>query len=309
MKFSMELTPEQQKTIEQLGGLHYSAEKVAMYLELDRAEFLAEFNTPETDPKYKTGNARYHYDRGLLLAQAEVDKANLKRARDGNLTSVAQFKKDVTIQNFENAKRRILYQDEKTQLDQLKGLIERGEVRELPAHMVEYFEQIDYIRGLYLRWQSKPFIINAVALKWPKMTKFKVGKLYNETLNFFYLDNEVKVESWRNIYAERLDNLAALAAEMNDIDQARRCLVDAAEIRGVNKDQPPQLPADLLDRRPIFYTIDIQKLGIPKIPRTVLADFIDKLELTELEKSKARREAMVEESPFELVIEDEENKD
>jgi len=305
----MDLTPEQLKTIEQLGGLHYSPEKIAMYLELDRKEFLSEFHTVENDPEYKSGNVRYHYDRGLLLAQTEVDKANLKRARDGNLTSVAQFKKDVTIQNFENAKRRILYQDDKTELNQLKGLIERGEVKELPAPMVEYFEQIDYIRGLYLRWQSKPFIINAVALKYPQMTKYKIARLYNETLNFFYLDNDVKVEAWRNIYAERLDNLAALAAEMNDLEQARRCLVDAAEIRGVTKDQPPQLPADLLDRRPVFYTMDIQKLGIPKIPRTRLAEYIDKLDLTDLEKSKFKREAMVEDAPFELILEDEEAQD
>ena len=305
----MDLTPEQLKTIEQLGGLHYSPEKIAMYLELDRKEFLSEFHTVENDPEYKSGNIRYHYDRGLLLAQTEVDKANLKRARDGNLTSVAQFKKDVTIQNFENAKRRILYQDEKTELNQLKGLIERGEVKELPEQMVEYFEQIDYIRGLYLRWQSKPFIVNAAALKWPQMTKYKIARLYNETLNFFYLDNDVKVEAWRNIYAERLDNLAALAAEMNDLEQARRCLVDAAEIRGVTKDQPPQLPADLLDRRPVFYTMDIQKLGIPKIPRIRLAEYIDKLDLTDLEKSKFKREAMVEDAPFELILEDEEAQD
>ena len=96
---------------------------------------------------------------------------------------------------------------------------------------------------------------------------------------------------------------------MNDLEQARRCLVDAAEIRGVTKDQPPQLPADLLDRRPVFYTMDIQKLGIPKIPRVRLAEYIDKLDLTDLEKSKFKREAMVEDAPFELILEDEEAQD
>lgn len=303
----MDLTPEQFKTIEQLGGLHYSPEKVAMYLEIDRHEFISEFNTIDSDPQYRSGNVRYHYDRGLLLAQTEVDKANLKRARDGNLTSVAQFKKDVTIQNFENAKRRHLYQDDKNQLEQLKGLIERGEVRELPAPMVEYFEQIDYIRGLYLRWESKPFIVNAVALKWPNMNKIKIGKLYNDTMNFFYLDNDIKVEAWRNIYAERLDNLAALAAEMNDLEQARRCLVDAAEIRGVNREQQQQIPPELLDRRPVFYTIDIQRLGIPRIDRSKLANFIENLDLSEPEKMKFRKDAMVEDTPFELVIDNEEN--
>jgi len=302
----MDLTNEQLKTIEQLGGLHYSPEKIAMYLELDKNEFISAFNTTENDPQYHSGNIRYHYDRGLLLAQTEVDKANLKRARDGNLTSVAQFKKDVTIQNFENAKRRILYQDDKNQLEQLKGLIERGEIRNLPAPMVEYFEQIDFIRSLYLRWESKPFIVNAVALKWPYLNKVKISKIYNETLNFFYLDNEIKVEAWRNIYAERLDNMAALAVEMNDLEEARRCLNDAAEIRGVNKDQPPQIPEELLDRRPVLYTIDIQRLGIPKVDRSKLASFIENLDLSEPEKQKYRRDAMIEDVPFELEIEENE---
>ena len=313
----MDLTPEQLKTIEQLGGLHYSAKRVAMYMDLDRKEFLSEFHTNENDPDYKSGNIRYHYDRGLLLAQTEVDKGTLKRARDGNLTSLAQFKKDVIFQNFENAKNRKLYQEEKTKiyqgektkLNQLKALIESGEVKELPAAMVEYFEQIDYIRGLHFRWESKTFIINAVALKWPQMTKYEIARLYNETLNFFYLNNDVKVEAWRNIYAERLDNLGALAAEMNDLEQSRLCFMNAADIRGVTKNQPPQLPADLLDRRPVFYTIDIQKLGIPSVLRTRLAEFIDKLDLTDLEKNKYRREAMVDDTPFDLVIEDEEAQD
>ncbi len=303
----MDLTPDQYKTIEQLGGLHYSPEKVAMFLDLEREAFLAEFHTLEHDPDYKSGNVRYHYDRGLLIAQTEVDKANLKRARDGNLTSVAQFKKDVTLQNFELAKRRILYHDEKTQMDQLQGLIERGEVRDLPAPMVEYFEQIDYIRSLYLRWQSKSFIINAVTLKWPSLNKIKISKIYNDTLNFFYLDNDIKVEAWRNIYAERLDNMAALAVEMNDLEEARRCLKDAAEIRGVNKEQPPELPPDLLDRRPVLYTMDIQKLGIPKIDRNKLASFIDSFEISEVQKQKYKKEALIEDTPFELIIEDEEN--
>ena len=71
-----------------------------MYLELDRKEFLSEFHTVENDPEYKSGNIRYHYDRGLLLAQTEVDKANLKRARDGNLTLVGAPSKPMPISSF-----------------------------------------------------------------------------------------------------------------------------------------------------------------------------------------------------------------
>jgi hypothetical protein len=305
----MELTVEQQKTIETFGGLNYPADKIAMILDVDREQFLFKFNTPETDPSYQTGNARYHYDRGQLMAQAEIDKANLRRAKDGNQTSIAQYKKDVLQRDVENAKLRTVYHQEESHLEALKLMIEKGDTKSLTTLQVEFIDQIDYIRGLHLRWRSKPFIINAVRMRWPNLSKIQVGKLYNDTLNFFYLDNDVKIEAWRNIYAEKLDNLAALALEMNDGELSRRCIADASEIRGVNKELPPQIPPEVLDRRPVFYTIDITKLGIPKIDRPDLASMIDNMDLSREEKNRFKREAMIEDVPFELIIEDEKDQD
>jgi hypothetical protein len=305
----MELNPEQQKTIETFGGLNYPAEKIAMILDMDREQFLVQFGTPDADPAYQTGNIRYHYDRGQLMAQAEIDKANLRRAKDGNQTSIAQYKKDVLQRDVENAKLRTVYQQEGDHLEALKIMIEKGDIKGLTTIQVEFIDQIDYIRGLHLRWRSKPFIVNAVRMRWPNLSKIQVGKLYNDTLNFFYLDNDVKIEAWRNIYAEKLDNLAALALDMNDGELSRRCIADAAGIRGVNKEVPPQVPPEVLDRRPVFYTIDITKLGIPKIDRPDLASLIDNLDLSREEKNRFKREAMIEDVPFELIIDDEKDQD
>lgn len=293
----MELTPEQYKSIETLASINYSTEKIALYLGVDHIEFIRDFSLPGS-------KTRHHYDRGQLITQVEIDKSTLKKAKDGNLTSIQQWKKDSLVQKLENRKKEILFDQERNDYEQLQALVERGEVRNLPAHLVEYYEQIDFIRSLYNKWQSKNYIINAVTLKWPKISKYQVGILYNDTLNFFNLDNKVKVEAWAEIYADKLDNMAILAQEMNDLETARRCLTDAAEMRGVGKEKPMEVPQEFYDRRPVLYTTKLKDIGIPEPNRLKLAEFIDALDITEGEKVKIRRDAQVEDIPFVLFSED-----
>ena len=264
---------------------------------MDHKEFLRDFSVAGS-------KTRYHYDRGQLITQVEIDKSTLKKAKDGNLTSIQQWKKDSLAQKLENRKKEILFDQERNDYEQLQALIERGEVHNLPAHLVEYYEQIDFIRSLYNKWQSKNYIINAVVLRWPKISKYQVGILYNDTLNFFNLDNKVKVEAWAQIYADKLDNMAILATEMNDLETARRCLTDAAQMRGVGKEKPIEVPTEFYDRRPVLYTMRLKDIGLPEVNRVELAEFIDALDITEREKVKVRRDAQVEDIPFVLFQED-----
>lgn len=301
----MQLNDEQLETIETFGSLNYPPEKIVMILNIDHDDFFIDFNMPDSDPAYAPGQIRYHYDRGQLMAQAEIDKSNLKRAKEGNLTSIAQYKKDIIYRDTQNAKKRTIFHQEETYLQELKLLIENGQTTNLTPLQVQFIEQIDFIRSLHLRWNSKPFIINSVRMKWPDLSRNQVGKLYDDAVNFFYLDNDIKMDAWKNVYAEKLDNLSALALEMNDLEQCRRCIAEAADIRGVKKENAQQIPQELLDRRPVYYTLDIEQLGIPKVNRYELAAFIDNLELTSKEKHKIKREAMLEDTPFELITDDE----
>jgi len=293
----MELTQEQYKSIETLASINYSTEKIALYLGVDHKEFLRDFSLSGS-------KTRYHYDRGQLITQVEIDKSTLKKAKDGNLTSIQQWKKDSLAQKLENRKKEILYDQERNDYEQLQALIERGEVQNLPTHLVEYYEQIDFIRSLYNKWQSKNYIINAVALKWPKISKYQVAILYNDTLNFFNLDNKVKVEAWAQIYADKLDNMSILALEMNDLETARRCVADAAAMRGVGKEKPMEVPSEFYEIRPVLYTMRLKDIGMQETNRIELAEFIDHLDITEREKVKVRRDAQVEEVPFVLFQED-----
>jgi len=290
----MELTPSQFKDIENLAAINYSIRQIAMYLDVDYKLLLSSFNKPDS-------KVRYHYDRGKLITQAEIDKANLKRAKDGNMTSIQQWKKDSNAQKLENLKKQVFFDEEQTEYAQLQALIERGETANLPEKVVNFYEQIDFIRCLYNKYESKSFIINAVVKQFPLLSKYQATNLYYECLNFFNLDNQVKVEAWANIYADRLDNMARICYELNDFETARRLTMDAASMRGVGKEKPNEIPEELLDRRPTFYTMKIEDIGLPKANRHLLAEFIDNIDVSEKERRLYKREAMIEDVPFEMI--------
>ncbi len=295
----MQLSPEQYNDIEQLAAINYSISQISMYLDIDYNQFHQAFNEPDSP-------IRYHYDRGKLITQAEIDKANLKRAKDGNMTSIQQWKKDANFQNLENLKKQVFYDKQQSDYEQLQGLIERGYTGNMPEKTVLYYEQVDFIRCLYNKYESKSYVINAVVVQWPNLSKYQATQLYYESLNFFNLDNPVKVEAWANIYADRLDNMSRICYELNDFETARRLTMDSAKLRGVGKDKPNEVPDELLDRRPVFFTMKLREIGIPEINRNELASLIDNLPISERQKSKFKREAMIEDVPFEFMDHDQE---
>ena len=293
-QYYMHLTEEQCNHIEQLAAINYSPKQIALYLGNDEKEFLKEFHKDNSKIKL-------HYDRGSLMAQAEIDQANLKRARDGSLTAIQQWKKDARHQRFENLKLKLLYDKEKSNYAHLQQYIETGNTDNLPKKLVDYYEQIEFIRSLYNKYHSRPYIAETVHLQWKNISKDKILELINETIQFFNLDNSLKGEDWGQIYADKLDTLASLSIEMSDLETARKCLKDAAYLRGAGKEQTNQIPHELLDRRPILYTIRLKDLGFPEINRKELNVFIDNLDISEKEKSRVKREALIESTPFETI--------
>ncbi len=177
----------------------------------------------------------------------------------------------------------------KEKYELIQAYIEHGREK-IPAHLVEYIDQLELIRSFYSKYKTKAFIINHI-VKVYGVTRQHAGRLFVDALNFFYSDNQVKKEAWRNVYAEKLEYAAALAWERNEIENYRRCLQTAAEMRGLFREEPPALPDELLDRRVIIIQMDPTKLGIPKVSRSELAGFIDKLDVTAHDKHKLRQDA------------------
>lgn len=97
----MNLTEEQIKTLEQLAGINYSPEEIAMYFGIDEDLFMQWFNEPIFALKY-------HYKRGKLMAKAIIDIALLESAKTGNITAAQMVKKAISAKEHEDFKKRML---------------------------------------------------------------------------------------------------------------------------------------------------------------------------------------------------------
>lgn len=178
--------------------------------------------------------------------------------------------------------------------DELQEWISSGKSKTLPKHLVEYLEQLEVVRSLYSKYESKAFIIRTLKLTY-KLTDYLANKVYAEALNFFYSSNEVKVEAWANIYAEKLENAALAAWDLSDYETYGRLIVEAAKLRGVGKDKPQEIPKDFYQRPVVIYTLKPEDVGLESVDRKTLAKFIDELpEINEKQKLRLKRDAMVE---------------
>lgn len=101
---SEKFTDEQFKELEDLAALNYTIRQIAMYFDINPMEMYKDFNDPESKIKY-------HYDRGQLVAQAQIDLANLKSAKTGNITAIERYDKKTKSVKYQQAKERIFKGD------------------------------------------------------------------------------------------------------------------------------------------------------------------------------------------------------
>ena len=196
---------------------------------------------------------------------------------------------------------------ENCDLNMLQDYITKGLVDKMPDDLVIYMELLEMVRSMYNKYETKPFIIRTLTSKTYGISRYMANKLFYDALNFFYADNEVKQKAWENIYAQHLDNLAYYALEMNDLETARRCFMDAAQLRGAGREEKSEMPAELFARPVVIYSMDAEKAGLQSVDRKQLAAFIDSLpEISEKERVRIKKDAGLQEIKlFEDYEEDE----
>jgi hypothetical protein len=181
----------------------------------------------------------------------------------------------------------------------LQDYIKKGKTDQLPDEIVIYMELLEMVRSMYSKYETKVFIIKTLLSAPYNLSRYRAHNLFADALNFFYTDNKVKQKAWESIYAQHLDNLAYYALELDDIEGARRCFMDAAKMRGAGKPDKEEIPAEFFNRPVVIYTMDAEKAGLPTTERKSLAAFIDNIpEITERERVRLKKDAGVQE--FEL---------
>ncbi|EHO13819.1 hypothetical protein [Myroides odoratimimus] len=98
----MRLSDEEYTAIEDLAGCNYAPEKIALYLDVDKKEFMKLWFD-------RTSLVRTAYDRGQLQAEFEVNKQQKLLAQAGNITAAQIFLKESKEQEAKNNLYNILF--------------------------------------------------------------------------------------------------------------------------------------------------------------------------------------------------------
>jgi len=180
--------------------------------------------------------------------------------------------------------------------------IETGAKGELKPEQIEYITILEAMRAMYDRYENPASIKRFFTNKPYNLSPFQANKWFNEMINLFHQDNSVKKSAWRNLYAERLDNAAELiiatSTKPSDIEIYIKAVNSAGKMRGLDESDPPEIPKALFDKPTKIYSMNPEFVGRSKANRNILAQQIDNMELSSLEKSRLRQDAMVDEIEF-----------
>ncbi len=299
----MELIDEQYEEIEKLSGCSYSPEKIAMYLDVPKDWFLKEWND-------KDSKIRYHYDRGLLITQATSDMKLVDAAKTGNITAYQQVLKQQFFQKIDNKKKQMQIDAAVSDIDKLQRYIGSGDASNLPVAEVRLYEKLDFARRLIDGFQSKSYVINCLMNSYPEEIKSRKQALevYNDSINFFNCNNtEVTKEAWLNYYADKFEDAALLALEMNDMDQYGK-LLDKAKGCRIEANQQNDFPEDMYRKPRVIYINDPKKFKVAQVDRQVTANWIDNLpDISEEDKLRLHRDNQSEEVEYEILTPPEKN--
>lgn len=197
-------------------------------------------------------------------------------------------------------------------IQDIYSFMETGDVQNAPEEIVYYLGLLDKVHGMHLRilqYGTKEAILKHLAIV-DGLSRYKADQVYYEMLEYFYGDKKISKQSWRNIYAEKMDNLATAAALISktpeDLDRTSRMVERAGRMRQLDLVDPPSFPKELLQKPYKVYAMDASFLGEEKINRTELARQIDELpDYTSGERLLLKQDAAIE--PIILFNNEQEN--
>ncbi|MBT0549174.1 hypothetical protein [Riemerella anatipestifer] len=99
------LSDEEYTQIENLAGAGYGPNKIAMYLDVPYKDFMKEWNKPNS-------KVRYHYERGILMVDANAGMKLAENAMSGNITAHQQLEKVRRGQLLAELKKKYIYGEE-----------------------------------------------------------------------------------------------------------------------------------------------------------------------------------------------------
>lgn len=104
-RLELRFSEEELTTIEDLSGNNYSPERVALYLDVDKKDFMRVWYQKESE-------VRQRYDRGQLVSEFLVNQKQHELAKAGNITAAQIFLKESEKNRITNLRNLILFGDD-----------------------------------------------------------------------------------------------------------------------------------------------------------------------------------------------------
>lgn len=190
--------------------------------------------------------------------------------------------------------------------DRLQDWIQEGSKPDvLTIEESEYYNALYAILGVYRKY-GRSNAINWVMRRFQESRRV-AERMFSESLNLFFADDEVKKSAYINIIFNNLMEMALVlkknAKTADDIEIIGRLYERAAKIKKL--DEPEQQQTKQASAKSIkIYTLDAAKVGIPKINRDEIARQIDEMEIDDEQKVRIKADAGLEETNLEELVDD-----
>lgn len=183
----------------------------------------------------------------------------------------------------------------------IEQVLSTGSLDGLPEAERRYYDLMEMVRGLRARLKfndkvvTKAGIIRLLKSEPYGLSDYMARRVYTDSMNFFWAQDDVRPRAWSNFYAERLENWANLLFVQGDPRDALRYMKLAAQLRGCFEQEAPGVPEELLNQQQtIIYTTSRRDLGLPATDRRRVEKLIDAIpEVPELVRESAKEDAAI----------------
>lgn len=201
--------------------------------------------------------------------------------------------------------------------DIVYDFIDTGKTHAISKKLQTYIFQIQWAAEIWngdrnIRRAADKLRIRIFVKQGEKLSSHSCQRRIYDSLNYFCIDNNVAQEIWDRSSADKLEDLARLAIESNNLSVAKQCIVQANEYRArANSSMDPEKlrpPMFLISPR-----ITAEDLGFAseklleitqKANEGVYAKMISGLPIESSEKQKLLADAGIKDVDFEEMEED-----
>lgn len=173
-----------------------------------------------------------------------------------------------------------------------------------PLEVADYLRDLEVVRAQLMRYKDKSYILKLMMGEPYNLTRFKAAKRYNDALDFFFVDKEVKGMAYANLTADKLESTAnamrPLIRCFTDLKVWVEAMCKATEYRLKYIKDDTLLPEE---KKPVrIYTADVSLLGenLQNEDREKLKAYIKQFDIPEKERQRIMSEASVTEHKIDL---------